>query len=444
MDFHDRPAADDFLSSRNDVITVYRDFDNNEGRLFPLRYVRGGFESDVASVMVVPGGPGVASVFPYELLRRDMVNKGLDVIMMEHRGVGMSRADAQGRDLPIEAMKMEFVLEDMLAVLDHASVESAVLYGTGYGAHVAARFALVHPERVRALVLDSPTTSVKDEKAFQQLLRDMYYTGSFEQTESIASAVRRLIDQRVVPVEETGPVLAAVHEYGGVRAVRELVDLLVVGRGQLAWASIHQILTSREWLTTTPFVFENDLVGRIAATEMGYGSEADFGPVDPLTLAAVRAEMFPPFEGELCDLDAAVTQIQIPTLVLSGERDLVTPRWRSFQVAGSIPGARRSLGAGVRFLTVKNTGHSILDQNSALAVQAARWAAADAIDQFLDRDHSSLRGGVVPEAFGRGIRTALLAEKYAPIKLWSVRSLREGRYMSADARGAKPLLSGRR
>ncbi len=443
MDFNDRPAADDFLTSRNTVMTVYRDFENTEGRLFPLRYVRGGFQSELPTVMVVPGGPGVASVFPYELLRRDMVAKGLDVIMMEHRGVGMSRADAQGRDLPEDSMKVEFVLDDMLAVLDHAGVSNVVLYGTGYGAYLAQRFTLAYPDRVYSLVLDSPSSSVADERAFQQLLRDMYLHGTFDQTESIARAMRRLIEQRIVPEEETGPVLAAVHEYGGVRAVHELVDLLVVGRGQLAWASIHQILASREWLTATPYVFENDLVGRISATELGYGSEADFQAMDPLTLAATRAEMYPQFEGEAFDLDREMAGIRVPTLVLAGERDLVTPRWRALQAARTIPGAQRARGRGCRFLTVKNTGHSILDQTSALAVQATRWAAADAIDEFLDRDHSRLRGGVVPEAFGRGIRTALLAEKYAPIKLWSVRSLREGRFGSADARGPQPMLSGR-
>lgn len=444
MDFHDRPAADDFLSARNDVMTVYRDFENTEGRLFPLRYVRSGFRSVLPTVMVVPGGPGVASVFPYELLRRDMVSKGLDVIMMEHRGVGMSRADAQGRDLPEDSMRVEFVLDDMCAVLEHAGVRNVVLYGTGYGAYLAQRFTLAYPERVHSLVLDSPSSSVADERAFKETLRDMYFHGKNERTESIAKAVRRLIANGIVPEEETGPVLAAVHEYGGVRAVHELVDLLVVGRGQLAWASIHQILSSREWLTATPYVFENDLVGRIAATELGYGSEADFEPLDPLTLAATRAELFPPFAGEEFDLDARMSEIRVPTLVLSGDRDLVTPRSRAMHAAFTIPGAARESGSGYRIVTVRNTGHSILDQTSALAVQAARWAAAGAIDQFVDRDHSSLRGGVVPEAFGRGIRTALLAEKYAPIKLWSARSLREGHYGSADARGTHQVLVGRR
>lgn len=440
MDFRDRPAADDFLASRNDVMTVYRDVQSSEGRLFPLRYVRSGFQSALPTVMVVPGGPGSASVFPYELLRRDMTHKGLDVLMMEHRGVGMSRADAQGRDLPEHVMSIHNVLEDMRAVLDHAGVQRAVLVGSSYGAHLVQRFALAYPERVHALVLDSPLTGVRDTVAFTEQLRAMYFEGTYDHTESIARAMRRLVRDQIVPVEETGPVLAAVHEYGGVTAVRELVDLLVLGRGQLAWASIQHIITSREWFNRAPYVFENDLVGRIGATELGLGSTADFGPLDPLTIVAERTRMFPPFEGELFDLETERSRITAPTLVLTGERDLVVPAWRAKLAAESIPGARATDGS-LRLISVPNVGHQILDSHQPLMVVAAHWAAAGAIDGLLARDVRSLRGGVVTEAFNRGIQAALLAEKYAPLKLWSRRSLARGPLAGADARGPGRLLS---
>lgn len=425
MDLQDRPAADQLLSSRHDVMTVYRDA--GLGRLFPLRYVRSGFQSELPTIMMVPGGPGIASVFPYELLRRDMANRGLDVVMMEHRGVGMSRSDARGEDLPRESMRIEYVLDDMRAVLDHAGVQSAVLYGSGYGAYLTQRFALQYPHRVEALILDSPHTSVRDEQAFQQALRRYYWDGAFERTESIAAAVRRIVQQEIVPVVETGPVLAAVHEYGGVSAVRDLVDLLVMGRGQLAWTSIYQILMGREWFNSTPFVFENDLVGSISVTELGFGSSADGSPVDPLTLAAVRARGFESFRGNAFELESEREKLNVPTLVLSGQRDLVVPQWRSKLAAESIPGAR--------FLSVPNTGHSILDSHVELAAIASHWVAAGAMDELLQKDVSRLRKSVVNEAFGRGINAALLAEKYSPLKLWSARSLLRGPYAAADARG---------
>lgn len=441
MDLYDRPAANDFLSSRNDVMTVYRDLEGDEGRLFPLRYVRAGYESDLPTIMVVPGGPGTASVFPYEGLRRRMVSKGLDVIMMEHRGVGMSRTDARGVDLPQSVMSVRNVLDDMLAVLDHAGVRSVVLYGASYGGYLVQRFALEHPERVAALVLDSPFTSTHDESASKELLRAMYLEGKFERTESVARAVRRLLDERIVPVEETGPVFSAVHNYGGVGAVRDLVDLLVQGRGQLAWASIHQLVQSREWFNTTPYVYENDIVGRIAATELGFGSRADHGPLDPLSIEAHRAMRFAPFEGETFHLEAERARITAPTLVVSGERDTVIPGWRSAQAAREIPGAQGARGP--RHLHVPGVGHSMLDVHVEMAVICAHWGAAGAMDELITRDVRSVRASAVTEAFGRGIHAALLAEKYSPLKLWSARSLASGRYSSADARGGRRLLSVR-
>ncbi|WP_187352056.1 alpha/beta fold hydrolase [Allosaccharopolyspora coralli] len=59
---------------------------------FELAYVRTG-GADGVPVVLVPGGPGLASVLPYWNLRSKATARGLDVIMMEHRGVGLSRQD---------------------------------------------------------------------------------------------------------------------------------------------------------------------------------------------------------------------------------------------------------------------------------------------------------------------------------------------------------------
>lgn len=44
-------------------------------------------------------------------------------------------------------------VEDMLAVLDHLELERALLVGHSLGAYIASRFAVRHPDRVRAVVL---------------------------------------------------------------------------------------------------------------------------------------------------------------------------------------------------------------------------------------------------------------------------------------------------
>src|SRR5699024_4684922 len=113
-------------------------------------------------VLVLPGGPGVASVLPYRAFRRQAVRRGLDVIMVEHPGFGLSRTDNTGRDLPIESITIENAAEDLAIVLDAAGVERVVVYGSSYGSCLAQVFAVRHPDRVAGMVLDSPILSSDD------------------------------------------------------------------------------------------------------------------------------------------------------------------------------------------------------------------------------------------------------------------------------------------
>lgn len=89
----------------------------SRARTLGLRYVRTGPVTD-EPVLVVPGGPGLASVLPYAGLRAMAARLGIDVLMVEHRGLGLSRRDAAGHDLEPEDLTVDAVVEDLLAVLD--------------------------------------------------------------------------------------------------------------------------------------------------------------------------------------------------------------------------------------------------------------------------------------------------------------------------------------
>ena len=104
---------------------------------FDLFYARTGRKS-AHPLVIIPGGPGAASIALYRGFRRRAAAEGLDVIMVEHRGVGMSRHDDSGADLPPEALTIDQVVDDVAAVLDDAQVDKAVIYGTSYGTYVAA------------------------------------------------------------------------------------------------------------------------------------------------------------------------------------------------------------------------------------------------------------------------------------------------------------------
>ena len=110
---------------------------------FDLYYARSGHKSP-HPLVVIPGGPGAASVALYRAFRRRAAVAGLDVIMVEHRGVGMSRHDDAGADLPPGALTVAAAVDDIAAVLDDAQVGRAIVYGASYGSYLAAGMGVRH------------------------------------------------------------------------------------------------------------------------------------------------------------------------------------------------------------------------------------------------------------------------------------------------------------
>lgn len=107
-----------------------------DGRTVEIAAVRTGTGRGTPVLMIL-GGPGVASVVPYRGLRKLAARRKLDVLMVEHRGVGLSRTDITGVDLAVEQVTLENAADDLAAVLDAAGVERAVVYGTSYGSYLA-------------------------------------------------------------------------------------------------------------------------------------------------------------------------------------------------------------------------------------------------------------------------------------------------------------------
>jgi proline iminopeptidase len=440
-EFFDRAAQDDLLQLRNDLMTVYREFSADDPRLFPLRYARtlprrprpsdarhrpatarppASTSAPQVPVLLIPDGPARASVLPYDVLRRSLAARGLDVLMMEHRGVGLSRLDAEGQELPAHIMTLREVVGDLLAVLDHARVERAAVVGSGYGAYLAQLLAILHPQRVHSLVLDSPLTGAGDEALAQQALRATYWEGTEPATSTTASTLRRLAESGTVDVRRAGPVVLAVHEHGGPAAVRDLVDLLAVGRGSLTWTSVRQVL-NQAWLQSTPYVIEHDLTARISHTELGSGHHADGGPLDPLLLEAEQARAVPPFAREQLDLHALAPAISAPTLVLAGTQDLVSPPQIARDLTARIPGAR--------LLEVPGARHSMLDTRSRILQVAARWSACGTAHLLPGRaaELADLPASATDLALSRGLQLALAAERLSPwrLRLESARAERE-------------------
>ena len=189
-----RRRAHDKLAALPGVRAVRRPIRPAGDQEFDLFYVRTGRKS-AHPLVLIPGGPGAASIALYRGFRRRAAAEGLDVIMVEHRGVGMSRHDDSGTDLPPEALTIDQVVDDVAAVLDDAQVDKAVIYGTSYGTYVAAGVGARHPDRVHGMILDSPVLSADDIDAVRDATRRLLWDGDTPETSDLAPKVRQLVDR---------------------------------------------------------------------------------------------------------------------------------------------------------------------------------------------------------------------------------------------------------
>ena len=333
---------------------------------FDLFYVRTGEQSEHPLVFI-PGGPGAASIALYRGLRKRAAADGLDVIMVEHRGVGMSRHDDRGADLPLDALTIEAVVGDVAAVLDDAEVDKAVVYGTSYGTYLAAGLGVRHPTRVHAMILDSPLLSADDIDEVRVAVRRTLWDGDDEETAELAEKVHRLVEDGVLNPAKT-QLAADMYGLGGPELLGRQLDLLLTDNDWV-WGAVGlgtRLLMERK----TPYHNEPDLVGRIGYRELNYGAAPDGKPLDPAVALREMATGEVDFVAEPYDLIAAMPEFTWPTVVISGGRDLTTPRAVADRIVELIPDAV--------LVDLPTAGHSVIDtkERSALDVVQAVYAGS--------------------------------------------------------------------
>lgn len=358
-----RRKVHDKLAAMPGVQSIRRPVTPGTSGEFDLYYVRSGERSE-RPLVIIPGGPGMASVQLYKGLRRRAANRGLDVLMVEHRGIGMSRHDDSGADLPLDAITVRETVDDIAAVLEHEKIESAVIYGTSYGSYLAAGMGVSHPDRVQAMVLDSPVLSAQDIEAVRQALRGLLLDGDEPDTAEIAPKVRRLVADGVL-TSDASEIIGMIYGYGGPDLLNRQLDLLLEGR-TLLWRVIDEL--NRFTLRKAPYRNEVDLVGRIAFRELDFSGEPDGLPLDPSPALAQMADEMPgpapSFEAEPYDLAASMPAFTWPTVVLSGGRDLTTPPALAEKVAALIPDSV--------LVRMPTAAHSMLDTRERAALEVAK------------------------------------------------------------------------
>lgn len=353
-----RRRVHDKLAASPGVRSVRRPVVAGRPDEFDLFYVRTGEKSD-HPLIVIPGGPGAASIALYRGLRRRAAADGRDVIMVEHRGVGLSRHDDAGADLPPDALTIDAAVDDLAAVLDDAGVESAVVYGASYGTYLAAGLGVRHPDRVHAMILDSPLLSAHDIDDVRVAVRRVLWDGEGENAE-LADKVHRLVADGVLTAAATR-LATELYGLGGPDLLGKQLDLLLSGHDWV-WGVVGlgtRLLAERR----TPFHNEPDLVGRIGYRELNYGAVPDGKPLDPAVAYREMATGEVDFVAEPYDLVAAMPGFTWPTAVISGGRDLTTPRAVADRIVALIPGAV--------LVDLPTSGHSIIDTNERIALDVA-------------------------------------------------------------------------
>jgi proline iminopeptidase len=398
-----RRRVHDRLAALPGVASVRRPVLDGEPDEFDVFYVRVGERSD-HPLLFIPGGPGAASIALYRSLRKHAVADGLDVIMVEHRGVGMSRHDDAGSDLPLEALTIEAVVGDLAAVLDHAEVDKAVVYGTSYGTYLAAGLGVRHPDRIHAMILDSPLLSADDVDEVRTAVRQVLWDGD-EETAELADKVHQLVADDVLTPAAT-QLAADMYGLGGPELLGRQLDLLLKGHDWV-WGAVGlgtRLIVERK----TPFHNEPDLVGRIGYRELNYGAVPDGKPLDPAVALREMATGEVDFVEEPYDLISAMPGFTWPTVVISGGRDLTTPRVVACRIADLIPNSV--------LVEMPTTGHSIIDtkERSALDIVAAVYAGEMSVLPSRSAELDAVPSLLSVRLLKRLITAAAVAESVVP------------------------------
>ena len=348
---------------------------------FPLAYVRSGPRDGVPFV-VIPGGPGLASAVPFLRFRRRAAAAGLNVLMVEHRGVGLSAKDSAGERLPMEAVTVEAAADDIAAVLDTEGIDSAVLVGSSYGTYLAQAVAARHPEKVRGLVLDSPIFHVEDDLAMNRAFRrDLLWEGNSWRTRDAARIIRELV-QAGEAASPLTRVVETVYAFAGAEALYRVVKARQHGRLGVAWRLLAS--AGREDIGAetagVPYYMEPAAVAGIAFGQLGYGIKPDGTPLDPQHAYAASAKDAPAYRGQPFDFPTLAKDWPWMTVVISGTRDLITTRPVAQRIVDTVP-------HGV-LIPLTRMAHSALDSNQSALIRVMNAVENGQVERYAEHPHS--------------------------------------------------------
>src|SRR5690606_6572746 len=179
-------------------------------------------------------------------------------------------------------------------------------------------------------------SAASDHEVARDHLRRLLWRGEELGTAAIAARLRALVASGIVAADDIGLAVPTAYELGGVRLLGQVLDAAEHGRRQV-WRRLIQ-LGDRELTMPRRYVMEFDLVGALNFREL-YAQRPDGEPLDPAVGYAEVAALYPAFRGDPFPLVEAQRDFRWPTAVLSGARDMRSPRPIARGIAERVPGA---------------------------------------------------------------------------------------------------------
>ena len=275
-------------------------------------------------VVVLHGGPGGGTS---PLLRRLHDPRVYRIVLFDQRGCGRSTPYGE-----LEDNTTAHLISDIEALRVHLGIDRWQVFGGSWGSTLALAYAQAHPDRVTELVLRSIFTLRRSE------IRWFYHFGASELFPDAFEAF-----QARIPEDERDDLIAAYY--------RRLTDP----------DENVQTEAARTWSQ-----WENRTMSMVHPSDRETN-----GPIGPNARAFARIEChyfyhggFLGSENEL--LDRAGEIRHIPTAIVHGRYDVVTPLRNAWDLAAALPNAELSI--------VPDAGHAISEPGIADRLIAATEA----------------------------------------------------------------------
>ena len=387
---------------------------------------------------VINGGPGGSSLSLYAQSAGvfSAILRERDIVIVDQRGTGLSTPlDCPEQDALVEDFDQEAVVAatreclagfdqdpryftTSIAVKDLDSVREALgyqqlsLYGVSYGTRVALHYARRYPERTRALIIDGvvppelalgPNAAVNAQQTLDRLLTrcesDADCSNAFPELGANLETLLNRLTANPVTVEIADPLT------GELKQIALGVEHLAITLRMLSYAPetaalipliINQAYQDGDYrpIAANALRILNELQGMIragmhnavvCAEDIPFIGEVDWAALDASYLGSTQTESLL----TICehwpsgvidpDLKDPLT-LPIPTLILSGEEDPITPPAYGKLVDSQMPNSLHLIGPG--------QGHGIFNRGCIPGlisefVETADWQALDT--QCVDR-----------------------------------------------------------